>query len=85
MLIILLLRNPHLMKRPQTRQDTAADPTAELPLHHAPRREYPDPRSRIHGLQFLLQPLIEPMDQRRASHDDDIAQQMRADIHIDLR
>ena len=72
------------MKGAQTRQDTSADPTREFALVDIARRRQPHPRSGEHGFELVVQSLGEAVDQRRAAHDDDVAEQMRADVHIDL-
>ena len=72
------------MKGAQTRQDTATDPAGELPLIDIARRRQPHPGSGEHGLELVVQPLREAVDQRRAADDDDVAEQMRADVHVDL-
>ena len=72
------------MKRAQTRQDTPPDPAGEFPLVDIPRRRQPHPGPGKHGLELVVQPLGEAVDQGRAADDDDVAEQMRANIHIHL-
>ena len=73
MLLILLLRNPQLMKRPQTRQDTPSNPTPKLPFHHLPGRNHAHPNPGMRSLQFLLQAIGEPRVPTRSSGDDNVS------------
>lgn len=84
MLIILLLRDPQLMKSAQTSQNAPADPTPKLPLHHLPRRHHPHPDPWIRNLQLLLQSIREPRVPRGRSRDDDVSQKVGAKVDVDL-
>ena len=55
----------HLMKSPQTRQNTPPNPTRKAPLIHIPRRRNPHPRPGIKRHQLLIQPLTKPLRQTR--------------------
>ncbi|KAI4139187.1 MAG: hypothetical protein L6R39_006429, partial [Caloplaca ligustica] len=73
------------MERAQARQNTPSDPTTKLPLHYNPGGKDPDARTGVQRFQFLLQPLAEAVDERGAADDDDIGEEVRTDVDVDLR
>ena len=85
MLLILLPRNPHLMKRPQTRQNTPPNPTPKPPLHRIPTRTDPDLRPRIRSPQLLLQSFSEAREERTSPRQDDVGEHDGADVDVDVR
>ena len=74
LLLVLLLRNPHLMKRPQTRQYTSPDPTSKFPLHWIRTRRYPNLGPLIRGGQFLLQAFLETGEEGTPARQDDVGE-----------
>ena len=84
MFIILFLRDPQLMERAQTSQDTPANPTPKLPLHHLARRDHAHPDAGIRNLQFLLQAVGEPCVPCGGAGDDDVSQKVGAQVDVDL-
>lgn len=58
-LIILLLRNPHLVEASQASQDTTTNPASILPLDTVTRSLYLHSRGVEHGRHLVVQSIIE--------------------------
>ena len=85
-LLVLLLRYPHLMKRPQARQDAAPDPARKLPLVQTSGRADSHSRpARVQRVDLVVQAVREAVRERCAPRHDDVGQQMRFDIDVELR
>lgn len=81
-LVVLILRDPHLLERGQRRQDRPADPDRVLALW---RRDYFHVhRLGRHGRQLLLQARLDVFVHRRAARQNHVFVQVLADVHVAL-
>lgn len=83
MLLVLFLRDPHLMERPQTGEDTSTDPRAKAPLGGVPWGGDAHPRTGIRLHELLVQAIGEAVEEAGGAGDDDVGQQMRANVDVD--
>eukprot|EP00982_Pelagococcus_subviridis_P004651 29281-Pelagococcus_subviridis.AAC.9 len=84
-LLVLLLAHPHLLKRPERREDAPADPRRELPLRVVSARRHLHPHVRRRGVVKLrLQPLPQRPEQRPAAGEDHAPEQVLANVHVAL-
>lgn len=83
MLIKLLLRDPHLVESSQTSKDTSTNPRAKLPLRGVTRCRYSHARTGESLHKLLVQTIREAIEQAGSSSDNDVRQQVRADVNID--
>lgn len=72
------------MKCAQTSQDTTSDPAGESALGCVPRRGDADARGRVEGHELVVQPIVETIEERGAAGDDDVGEEVRADVGVDL-
>ena len=69
---------PHLVKCPETSQDTTPDPARKLTLCRVPRSRNSDTRPGIELDEFSVKPLGKAIEKGAAAGDDDVAEQVRS-------
>lgn len=83
MLLILLLRNPHLMESTQTSQDTTTNPRAKTTLGGITRCGDTHARTGEELHQLVVQTIRESVQKTGSTGDDNIGKQVRSDIDVD--
>ena len=72
------------MESAQAGQDTAPDPTGESALGRVSRGGDADAWGRVEGHELVVEPVVETVEERGAAGDDDVGEEMRPDIGVDL-
>lgn len=72
------------MKSAQTGQDTPSDPAGESALGRVPRRGNADARGGVEGHELVVEAVVEAVEERGAAGDDDVGEEVRADVGVDL-
>jgi len=72
------------MESAQTGQDTTPDPAGESALGRVPRGGNAAARGGVEGHELVVEPVVEAVEEGRAAGDDDVGEEVRADVGVDL-
>jgi hypothetical protein len=81
-LLILLLRDPHLVESSQTSQDTSSNPGAKASLRGVTGSSDTHSGAREHLHQFVVQTISEAMKQAGSTGHNDISQQVGPEVDV---